>query len=81
MVAKKLKLVELARQKPRYGYRRLRMPLQRQGHLANVKRNFLIPMVGMPPDFLDIESDPAAEVNRGVFLAHTKVLVVLESLK
>jgi serine acetyltransferase len=38
-------------------------------------------MVGMPPDFLDIESDPAAEVNRGVFLAHTKVLVVLESLK
>lgn len=32
------KLVELARQKPRYGYRRLHVVLLRRGFLANVKR-------------------------------------------
>ena len=32
------KLVELARQKPRYGYRRLHVLLQRQGQALNVKR-------------------------------------------
>lgn len=32
------KLVELARQKPRYGYRRLHVLLQRQGQTVNVKR-------------------------------------------
>jgi putative transposase len=32
------KLVELARQKPRYGYRRLHVLLQRQGQAVNVKR-------------------------------------------
>jgi len=32
------KLLELARQKPRYGYRRLHVLLQRQGQAVNVKR-------------------------------------------
>jgi putative transposase len=32
------KLLELARQKPRYGYRRLNVLLQRQGQTVNVKR-------------------------------------------
>lgn len=32
------KLLELARQKPRYGYRRLHVLLQRQGQVVNVKR-------------------------------------------
>ena len=31
-------LVKLARQKPRYGYRRLHVLLQRRGHEVNVKR-------------------------------------------
>jgi putative transposase len=31
-------LVKLARQKPRYGYRRLHVLLERRGHVANVKR-------------------------------------------
>ena len=31
-------LVKLARQKPRYGYRRLHVLLERRGHAANVKR-------------------------------------------
>ena len=32
------KLVELARQKPRYGYRRLHVLLVRRGFVVNVKR-------------------------------------------
>jgi putative transposase len=31
-------LLKLARQKPRYGYRRLHVLLERQGHEVNVKR-------------------------------------------
>ncbi len=31
-------LVKLARQKPRYGYRRLHVLLERRGHAVNVKR-------------------------------------------
>ena len=31
-------LVQLARQKPRYGYRRLHAPFCRRGHEVNVKR-------------------------------------------
>ena len=31
-------LVKLARQKPRYGYRRLHALLERRGHEVNVKR-------------------------------------------
>ena len=41
----------------------------------------LIPVVGMPPDFLNVEGDAAAEVDRCVFFAHAKALVVLEGLK
>src|SRR5579872_6555459 len=41
----------------------------------------LVPVVGVPPDFLDVEGNAAAEVHRCVFLVHAKALVVLESLK
>src|SRR5579859_13880 len=38
-------------------------------------------MMGVPPDFLDVEFDIAAEVYWCVFLAHAEALVVLESLE
>jgi hypothetical protein len=38
-------------------------------------------VVGVPPDFLDVEVDVAAEVYRCVFLPHAEALVVLEGLK
>ena len=34
--------MKLARQKPRYGYRRLHAPLERRGHVVNVKRVYTI---------------------------------------
>ncbi|HEY0795177.1 MAG TPA: IS3 family transposase [Acidisarcina sp.] len=34
----RVELLKLARQKPRYGYRRLHVPLVRRGHAVNVKR-------------------------------------------
>ena len=37
-IALREELVKLARQKPRYGYRRLHALLERQGHAVNVKR-------------------------------------------
>jgi putative transposase len=37
-IALRKELVKLARQKPRYGYRRLRGLLSRRGHEVNVKR-------------------------------------------
>jgi putative transposase len=37
-IALREELVKLARQKPRYGYRRLHALLERRGHKANVKR-------------------------------------------
>ncbi len=41
----------------------------------------LIPVVGVPPDFLDVEGDAATEIYRCVFIVHAKALVVLEGLK
>src|SRR4029077_14258771 len=41
----------------------------------------LIPVVGVPPDFLNIKLDVAAEVYRCVFLSHPETLVVLAGLK
>jgi putative transposase len=35
---KSSELLKLARQKPRYGYRRLQVLLKRRGHEVNVKR-------------------------------------------
>jgi hypothetical protein len=35
----------------------------------------------VPPDFLDVEGDTAAEVHRRIFFAHAKALVVFEGLK
>lgn len=40
----------------------------------------LIPVVRVPPDFLYVEVNVAAQVNRCVFLAHAEALVVLEGL-
>jgi putative transposase len=37
-IALREELVKLARQKPRYGYRRLHALLERRGHEVNVKR-------------------------------------------
>src|SRR5229473_6453783 len=41
----------------------------------------LIPVMRVPPDFLDVEFDAAAEVDGLVFLAHAEALVVLKGLK
>jgi hypothetical protein len=38
-------------------------------------------VTGMPPDFLNLEGDAAAEVHRCVFLAHAEALVVFSGLK
>jgi len=35
----------------------------------------------VPPDFLDVEGDAAAEVRELVFFAHAEALVVLEGLE
>jgi len=50
-------------------------PLYEGGHLP------LIPVVGVPPDLLNVEGDAATEIHRRVFLFHAKALVVLERLK
>jgi hypothetical protein len=41
----------------------------------------LIPVVGVPPDFLDVEEYAAAEIYRCILLAHAKALIMLEGLK
>jgi hypothetical protein len=38
-------------------------------------------MVRVPPDFLDVEFDAAAEVDGLVFFAHAEAVVVLKGLK
>src|ERR1700722_15990800 len=41
----------------------------------------LIPVMRVPPDLLDIESDPAAEVDWRIFLGHAEGLEMFECLK
>jgi hypothetical protein len=41
----------------------------------------LVPVVGVPPYFLDVEVDIAAEIHRCVFLSHAEALIVVEGLK
>src|SRR5262249_9742540 len=40
-----------------------------------------VPVMGVPPDFLDVKLDVAAEVYWCVFLAHAEAVVMLERLK
>src|SRR5271169_1784061 len=49
--------------------------------LQTINSKRLIPVVGVPPDFLDVESHAEAQIDRSVFLAHAKALIVLEGLK
>jgi hypothetical protein len=41
----------------------------------------LIPVMRMPPDFLDVEGDAAAEVDGAILFSHAEALVVLEGLE
>jgi hypothetical protein len=42
---------------------------------------YLVPVMRVPPDFLDVEFNPAAEIYGLVFLIHPEALVVRKGLK
>src|ERR1700719_184150 len=59
--------------------------LAKPGHSAHreLRRSIRgsIPMMGVPPDFLDVEGDAAAEVDGAVLFSHAEAVVVLKGLK
>src|SRR5882672_2140567 len=50
-------------------------------HNSGAFRDGSIPVMRVPPDFLDVEGDAAAEIYGLVFLGHAEALVVVEGLE